>query len=191
MKGFPKKIATGNDLYNCLSLVQAGALPADKLSDAINAIEERQYITVPILQISEDRKTIVINPCSEAVSGTKVKNNYTTTIKEAQQQKAEAVLKAFEKIAQGATETLGNIFGKLGIDIGSLISGIGGAAADSTDEPETEELTILTLSRAMAEGENALKILSDKSPFEMLGISQDEIKSIKGVLKNYEQISNE
>ena len=34
MKGFPKKIATGNDLYNCLSLVQAGELPANELSAA-------------------------------------------------------------------------------------------------------------------------------------------------------------
>ena len=39
MKGFPKKIATGNDLYNCLSLVQAGELPANELSAAIEAAD--------------------------------------------------------------------------------------------------------------------------------------------------------
>ena len=44
---------------------------------------------------------------------------------------------------------------------------------------------ILTLSRAMEEGETVLKVLSDVSPFEVLGISADEVKSIKGVLKNY------
>ena len=122
MKGFPKKIATGNDLYNCLSLVQAGELPANELSAAIEAVEERQYIAVPIVEISEDRKTVVINPCAEVAAGVKVKNNYTTTIKEA---------------------------------------------------------------RAMEEGEKVLKVLSDVSPFEVLGISADEVKSIKGVLKNY------
>ena len=42
MKGFPKKIATGNDLYNCLSLVQAGELPANELSAAIEAVERSE-----------------------------------------------------------------------------------------------------------------------------------------------------
>ena len=100
MKGFPKKIATGNDLYNCLSLVQAGELPANELSAAIEAVEERQYIAVPIVEISEDRKTVVINPCAEVAAGVKVKNNYTTTIKEAQRAHAEAVLSAFKRVRQ-------------------------------------------------------------------------------------------
>lgn len=191
MKGFPKKIATGNDLYNCLSLVQAGELPASELSAAIEAVEERQYITVPVLEISEDRKTVVINPCTEAAAGARVKNDYTTTIKEAQRQKAEAVLAVFKKIAEGAADALGDIFNRLGFDIGSLIPGLGGGTEGQRAEAgqQAAELMIVTLSRAMEEGEKALKILADTSPFEVLGISADEIKSIKGVLKNYE-ISN-
>lgn len=177
MKGFPKKIATGNDLYNCLSLVQAGELPANELSAAIEAVEERQYIAVPIIEISEDRKTVVINPCAEVAAGVKVKNNYTTTIKEAQRAHAEVVLSAFKQIAEGAFDKLGDLFDKIGVDLGSLLPNIGGGNA--------EELMIVSLSRAMEEGEKVLKVLSDVSPFEVLGISADEVKSIKGVLKNY------
>lgn len=177
MKGFPKKIATGNDLYNCLSLVQAGELPANELSAAIEAVEERQYIAVPIVEISEDRKTVVINPCAEVAAGVKVKNNYTTTIKEAQRAHAEAVLSAFKQIAEGAFDKLADLFDKIGVDLGSLLPDIGGGNA--------EELMIVSLSRAMEEGEKVLKVLSDVSPFEVLGISADEVKSIKGVLKNY------
>jgi len=177
MKGFPKKIATGNDLYNCLSLVQAGELPANELSAAIEAVEERQYIAVPIVEISEDRKTVVINHCAEVAAGVKVKNNYTTTIKEAQRAHAEAVLSAFKQIAEGAFDKLGDLFDKIGVDLGSLLPDIGGGNA--------EELMIVSLSRAMEEGEKVLKVLSDVSPFEVLGISADEVKSIKGVLKNY------
>lgn len=177
MKGFPKKIATGNDLYNCLSLVQAGELPANELSAAIEAVEERQYIAVPIVEISEDRKTVVINPCAEVAAGVKVKNNYTTTIKEAQRAPAEAVLSAFKQIAEGAFDKLGDLFDNIGVDLGSLLPDIGGGNA--------EELMIVSLSRAMEEGEKVLKVLSDVSPFEVLGISADEVKSIKGVLKNY------
>lgn len=177
MKGFPKKIATGNDLYNCLSLVQAGELPANELSAAIEAVEERQYIAVPVVEISEDRKTVVINPCAEVAAGVKVKNNYTTTIKEAQRAHAEVVLSAFKQIAEGAFDKLGDLFDKIGVDLGSLLPNIGGGNA--------EELMIVSLSRAMEEGEKVLKVLSDVSPFEVLGISADEVKSIKGVLKNY------
>lgn len=187
MKGFPKKIATGNDLYNCLSLVQAGELPANELSAAIEAVEERQYIAVPIVEISEDRKTVVINPCAEVAAGVKVKNNYTTTIKEAQRAHAEAVLSAFKQIAEGAFDKLGDLFDKIGVDLGSLLPDIGGGSAEELEEgaEKAEELMIVSLSRAMEEGEKVLKVLSDVSPFEVLGISADEVKSIKGVLKNY------
>ena len=177
MKGFPKKIATGNDLYNCLSLVQAGELPANELSAAIEAVEDRLYIAVPIVEIRVDRKTVVINPCAEVAAGVKVKNNYTTTIKEAQRAHAEVVLSAFKQIAEGAFDKLGDLFDKIGVDLGSLLPNIGGGNA--------EELMIVSLSRAMEEGEKVLKVLSDVSPFEVLGISADEVKSIKGVLKNY------
>lgn len=187
MKGFPKKIATGNDLYNCLSLVQAGEIPASDLSAAIEAVEERQYIAVPVVEISEDRKTVVINPCAEVAAGAKVKNTYTTTIKEAQKANAEAVLSAFKQIAEEAFDKLGDLFDKIGIDLDVLIPDKSAENSDTSESgaEQNKELMIVTLSRAMGEGEKVLKVLSDVSPFEVLGISADEVKSIKGVLKNY------
>lgn len=186
MKGFPKNIATGKDLYNCLSLVQAGELPANDLSDAIAAIEEREYITVPVLEISADRKTVVINPCAEALTGAKIKNNYTTTIKEARLAAAKYVLEAMKKIAEHVFDRLDDLFSSLGFDLDKLIPGRGDDDGEENDGgTEAAELMMVTLSRAMKEGETVLKILAEKSPYDVLGISADEIKSIKGVLKNY------
>jgi len=190
MRGFPKKIATGADLYNCLSLVQAGELTASDLNDAIAAVEEREYITVPVLEVSADRKTVIINPCAEAAEDVKIKNNYSTTISEARKDKAERVRAVFEEIASGVASALGDIFTALGFDISSLFPDTGeGDETAEADSGQNSELMIVTLSRALKEGENAIRILSDKSPYDVLGITSDEIKSIKGVLKNYE-ISN-
>lgn len=66
MKGFPKTIGTGQDLFNCLAMVQAGELAAADLKNTIEAIEARAYIPCPIGAISEDRKTVTINYCPEA-----------------------------------------------------------------------------------------------------------------------------
>lgn len=185
MRGFPKKIATGTDLYNCLSLVQAGSLPAADLNDAIAAVEEREYITVPALEVSADRKTVIINPCAEAAEGAKIKNNYSTTISESRKDKAERVRAVFEEIASGVASALGDAFTALGFDVSTL------AVDDETGDGEADsgqnsELMIVTLSRALQEGENAIRILSEKSPYDALGITSEEVKSIKGVLKNYE-----
>ncbi len=73
MRGFPKKIATGEDLYNCLSMVQSGEIPANALTEAIEQVEQRKYISIPILELSEDRKTVVISRCAEAVVDVQVK----------------------------------------------------------------------------------------------------------------------
>lgn len=201
MKGFPKKIATGADLYNCLSLVQAGEIPASELSAAIAAVEAREYITVPVLEISEDRKTVVINPCAEAVEGVKIKNDFTTTIKEAKQAQAGSVRQAFDKITEGASgkleellpsvetgsvlEKAGSTTNKSGAVLGEAASGSLKGEVTSSTEQDDAELMIVTLSRAMQEGESALKILADTSPYDVLGISAEEVQSIKGVLKNY------
>ena len=80
MRGFPKKVATGQDLLNCLALVQAGELTANDLAEAIQQIEERKYITVPILSLSADRKTVKTMQCAEAISGARIKNHTATTI---------------------------------------------------------------------------------------------------------------
>lgn len=69
MKGFAKTIATGQDIYNCLAMVQAGTLAARDLRGAIESIEARGFIHCPILETSADRKTVTINYCAEAKAG--------------------------------------------------------------------------------------------------------------------------
>lgn len=176
MKGFPKKIATGQDLFNCLALVQTGELPATELSAAIEAIEEREYITVPVLEVSEDRKTVVINGCAEATTGAKVQNGYSTTIS------AAAKLEA-ATLEGGTTQS-----GKLALDGGkgtAVLEEAGAAEEDTSAEMQAERLTV-TLSRALPEDATVLKIAAAVSPYDVLGVTADEVKSIKGVLKNYE-----
>lgn len=74
MKGFPKTINTGQDLFNCLALVQAGELPTHEMKAAIAGIEARAVIACPILSASADRKTIRVRYCAEAEEGQKIGN---------------------------------------------------------------------------------------------------------------------
>lgn len=175
MRGFPKKIATGQDFYNCLSLVQAGALPANDLAAAIKAVEEREYISVPVLEISEDRRTVVINDCAEAEVGAKVKNTYTTTISAVQKGEPQSILQGVNALNASEAARAASL-----LDVGTA-----NEQESETDQQKTE-LIAVTLSREVPENTSVLKILAETSPYDVLGISADEIKSIKGVLKNYE-----
>jgi hypothetical protein len=69
MKGFPKKLETGDDIKNCLDLVNAGKLEKADLHSALLAIEKQNYINAPIRALSDDRKTATIGYCNEAAAG--------------------------------------------------------------------------------------------------------------------------
>lgn len=69
MKGFPKNIATGQDLYNCLAMVKAGELRAEDLTRATQYIEARAFIHCPIAAVSGDKKTVTVNYCAEIIAG--------------------------------------------------------------------------------------------------------------------------
>ena len=69
MKGYPKKLKTKEDYYNCLAMVQAGELPAAGLREALDALEKRRYIPCNILQISGNRKEVTVLYCTEAKVG--------------------------------------------------------------------------------------------------------------------------
>lgn len=71
MKGFPKVLKTAQDVKNCSALVTAGELAAADLLEAIEAIENQNFITCPIVDLSEDRKTVTIMYCNEAAAGAK------------------------------------------------------------------------------------------------------------------------
>lgn len=71
MKGFPKVLKTAQDVKNCSALVTAGELAAADLLEAIGALENQNFITCPIVELSEDRKTVTVLYCSEAAAGEK------------------------------------------------------------------------------------------------------------------------
>lgn len=81
MRDFPKRIATAEDIRNCKALVDNGTFEAKELLEAIENLEKMNYLHCPIQAIGEDRKTITINYCAEAKSGTKaIVGNKTVTI---------------------------------------------------------------------------------------------------------------
>ena len=176
MRGYPKRIATGEDLYNCLAMVQAGEFPAADLSDTIAAIEERKFTTVPIVSLSEDRKTAVINACSDAAKGAKIDATTATTISAVKTDTGTVIETGMAKLAFSGLKA--ELAGKtlLATDV----------PQDTQPAEETPALTEVTLSRALPQGATVLKIATEVSPFERLGITEDGFNSIKGVLKNYE-----
>lgn len=82
MKGFPKVLKTAQDVKNCKEMVYAGQLAAEDLLEAIEAIENQNFIVCPVREVSEDKKTVTVTYCNEAAAGGKVTAGSTTaTIK--------------------------------------------------------------------------------------------------------------
>ena len=63
MKGFPKVLKTAQDVKNCKDMVDAGQLQAADLLEAIEAIENQNFIICPIRELSEDKKTVTVTYC--------------------------------------------------------------------------------------------------------------------------------
>lgn len=71
MRDFPKRLATAEDIRNCKALIDDGAFAAKDLLEAIEDLENMNYLHCPILAVGEDKKTVTINYCAEAKAGTK------------------------------------------------------------------------------------------------------------------------
>jgi hypothetical protein len=69
MRDFPKRLATAEDIRNCKTLVDDGAFAAKDLLEAIEDLENMNYLHCPILAVGEDKKTVTINYCAEAKAG--------------------------------------------------------------------------------------------------------------------------
>lgn len=78
MKGFPKVLKTAQDIRNCKEMVTAGLLQAADLLEAIEALENQNFITCPIRELSEDRKTVTVTYCAEAAKSKKAAAGETT-----------------------------------------------------------------------------------------------------------------
>lgn len=78
MVGFPKNIKTKADLVNTYKLVLKGKLKKEDWLAAVEKLEGQNWITCPILSMSEDRKTVTLNFCNEAAEGQKILNGSIT-----------------------------------------------------------------------------------------------------------------
>lgn len=78
MVGFPKNIKTKADLVNTYKLVLKGKLKKEDWLAAVEKLEGQNWITCPVLSMSEDRKTITLNFCNEAAEGQKILNGSIT-----------------------------------------------------------------------------------------------------------------
>ena len=79
MKGLPKRFETAADIRNCFALVQSGDIVAKDMLEAMEGLENQQYIICPIKSISN--KTITVGYCAEAhVDAVVAVGNKTATI---------------------------------------------------------------------------------------------------------------
>ena len=78
MRDFPKRLATAEDIRNCKSLVDDGAFAAKDLLEAIEDLENMNYLHCPVLAVGEDKKTVTIHYCAEANTKAIVRNKTVT-----------------------------------------------------------------------------------------------------------------
>ena len=78
MVGFPKNSKTKADLVNTYKLVLKGKLKKEDWLAAVEKLEGQNWITCPVLSMSEDRKTVTLNFCNEAAEGQKILNGSIT-----------------------------------------------------------------------------------------------------------------
>ena len=117
----------------------------DKCSkEAIEAIENQNFIICPIRELSEDKKTVTVTYCSEAAAGAKV-------------------------TAGGVTATIQSV---------EHIDG----EPDGSGKAEKEK-TKITLSRTIAAGSEAIKITNTPSVYDTLGMTEEELETIKADLQ--------
>lgn len=74
MKGLPKVIKTKSDLVNTFKLVQKKRLKKEDWLAAVEKLENQNWIMCPVIELSEDRKTVKIMFCAEVAAGQKIKN---------------------------------------------------------------------------------------------------------------------
>lgn len=160
MKGFPKVIKTKSDLVNTFKLVQKKRLKKEDWLAAVEKLENQNWIMCPVIELSEDRKTVKIMFCAEVAAGQKIKNGavYPTV------QAVETV--EVEKAENAATE------------------GQEAATEDTTaaGQNNTISFTVLTLSKAVNIGTVTIGIPAAVTFYDRMGITEEEVEEMKGAL---------
>lgn len=157
MKGFPKVIKTKSDLVNTFKLVQKKRLKKEDWLAAVEKLENQNWIMCPVIELSEDRKTVKIMFCAEVAAGQKIKNGavYPTV----QAVEMVEVEKDTTEAENAATE-------------GNKAAGQG----------NTISFTVLTLSKAVNIGTVTIGIPAAVTFYDRMGITEEEVEEMKGAL---------
>lgn len=157
MKGFPKVIKTKSDLVNTFKLVQKKKLKKEDWLAAVEKLENQNWIMCPVIELSEDRKTVKIMFCAEVAAGQKIKNGavYPTV----QAVETVEVEKDTTEAENAATE--------------------GEAAAGQNN---TTTFTVLTLSKAVNIGTVTIGIPAAVTFYDRMGITEEKVEEMKGAL---------
>lgn len=171
MKGFPKVIKTKSDLVNTFKLVQKKKLKKEDWLAAVEKLENQNWIMCPVIELSEDRKTVKIMFCAEVAAGQKIKNGavYPTVqaveTVEVEKDTTEAENAATED-QEAATE-------------GQEAATEGEAAAGQNN---TTTFTVLTISKAVNIGTVTIGIPAAVTFYDRMGITEEEVEEMKGAL---------
>lgn len=164
MKGFPKVIKTKSDLVNTFKLVQKKRLKNEDWLAAVEKLENQNWIMCPVIELSEDRKTVKIMFCAEVAAGQKIKNGavYPTV----QAVETVEVEKDTTEAENAATE------------------GQEAATEDTTaaGQNNTISFTVLTLSKAVNIGTVTIGIPAAVTFYDRMGITEEEVEEMKGAL---------
>lgn len=157
MKGFPKVIKTKSDLVNTFKLVQKKRLKKEDWLAAVEKLENQNWIMCPVIELSEDRKTVKIMFCAEVAAGQKIKNGavYPTV----QDVETVEVEKDTTEAENAATE-----------------------GQEAATEGNTIYFTVLTLSKAVNIGTVSIGIPAAVTFYDRMGITEEEVEEMKGAL---------
>lgn len=157
MKGFPKVIKTKSDLVNTFKLVQKKKLKKEDWLAAVEKLENQNWIMCPVIELSEDRKTVKIMFCAEVAAGQKIKNGAVyPTVQAVEMLEVE---KDTTEAENAATE-------------GNTAAGQG----------NTISFTVLTLSKPVNIGTVTIGIPAAVTFYDRMGITEEEVEEMKGAL---------
>ena len=154
MKGFPKVIKTKSDLVNTFKLVKRGRLEKEDWL-AVEKLENQNWIMCPVIELSEDRKTVTIMYCAEVEEGQKIKNG------------------AVYPTVQGIKIV------HINKDTGEEQT-----AAENLETGQNNDIvhTVLSISKALNMGSTEIGIPAEVTFYDRLGITEEEVEAMKGEL---------
>ena len=146
-------------------------IPREDWLAAVEKLENQNWIMCPVIELSEDRKTVKIMFCAEVAAGQKIKNGavYPTV----QDVETVEVEKDTTEAENAATE------GQEAATEGQEAATEGNTAAG---QGNTISFTVLTLSKAVNIGTVSIGIPAAVTFYDRMGITEEEVEEMKGAL---------